>query len=314
MASTLQDPVVPTREAAAPRSPRREVAFGSTDLLLVLMALIWGVNFSVVKYGTGALAPLTFNGIRVALATVVLAAIALARPGRRPARRDVLRLLGLGVIGNGLYQLCFIEGVARTRAGAAALVLASTPAFIALIGRLRGSERVTSRGWAGIGLQLLGMACVVLGAAGTAAAAGSSAMLGNALVLGGALCWSVFTVLLKPYTERVDGMHLSAITMLGGAVPIVLVALPGVPGTDWGALAPSVWGALAYSGVMALVVAYLLWYRGVRVLGPTRTAMYSNLQPLIALVVAWLVLSEAPTAWQLVGAASIMSGLLLSRT
>jgi drug/metabolite transporter (DMT)-like permease len=63
-----------------------------------------------------------------------------------------------------------------------------------------------------------------------------------------------------------------------------------------------------------MVVAYLIWYRGVRVLGPTRTAMFGNLQPLFALVVAWLALGEALTLWQGVGAASIMSGLLLTRS
>ena len=63
----------------------------------------------------------------------------------------------------------------------------------------------------------------------------------------------------------------------------------------------------------ALVVAYLFWYRGVRTIGPTRTAMYSNLQPIFAVIVAWFMLGELPTVWQILGAISIMSGLLLTR-
>jgi drug/metabolite transporter (DMT)-like permease len=70
---------------------------------------------------------------------------------------------------------------------------------------------------------------------------------------------------------------------------------------------------VAYSGFGALVIAYLFYYRGVRVLGPTRTAMFSNLQPLIALTVAYLTLGETPSVWQLAGAGSIMTGLLVSR-
>ena len=73
------------------------------------------------------------------------------------------------------------------------------------------------------------------------------------------------------------------------------------------------WTAIAYSGVFALVVAYFFWYRGIRVIGPTRTAMYSNLQPIIALLVDWAMLGETPTIWQGVGAASIMTGLVLAR-
>jgi len=62
-----------------------------------------------------------------------------------------------------------------------------------------------------------------------------------------------------------------------------------------------------------MVIAYMLYYRGVRVLGATRTAVYGNLQPLIALAVAAIMLGETPTGPQLLGAAFIMGGLLMSR-
>jgi drug/metabolite transporter (DMT)-like permease len=121
-------------------------------------------------------------------------------------------------------------------------------------------------------------------------------------------------VLLKPYTHSVDGVKLSAITMVGGAIPLFIFAFPDVMAAEWALVPPSVWGAMAYSGLGALVVAYLFWYRGVRIIGPTRTAMYSNLQPLFAVIVAWILLGELPTVWQGIGAASITSGLILTRT
>jgi drug/metabolite transporter (DMT)-like permease len=62
------------------------------------------------------------------------------------------------------------------------------------------------------------------------------------------------------------------------------------------------------------VIAYLFWYHGVRVLGPTRTAMYSNLQPVFAVAFAWLLLGEAITGWQVAGAISIVTGLVLTRS
>ena len=71
--------------------------------------------------------------------------------------------------------------------------------------------------------------------------------------------------------------------------------------------------AQTYSGVGSLVVAYAFWYRGIRIIGPTRTAMYSNLQPVVAVLVAWAMLGEVPTLVQGVGAGAIMAGLLLSR-
>jgi drug/metabolite transporter (DMT)-like permease len=89
-------------------------SFGKTDALLILMATIWAVNFSVVKYATEIITPLALAGLRVAIAAVVLLAIAFLQRKPWPPRRDILALLTLGVIGNGLYQILFIEGLSRT--------------------------------------------------------------------------------------------------------------------------------------------------------------------------------------------------------
>lgn len=295
-------------------------AFGVTDLSLLLMALIWGVNYTSVKYGTGLVAPLAFNGVRVTLAAVslvVVAQIASASFGVEregwPARRDAIALLLLGILGNGVYQILFVEGIARTRAGDAALLISASPAFIAIIGRLRGSERVSARGVVGIALSILGMGLVVVGTADTGPNRRAT-LLGDSLLLISALCWSLYTVYLQPYTHRIGGIHLSALTMIGGMVPLLIVAAPSMVATHWRALPPLAWGSVAYSGLFALVIAYLFWYHGVRVLGPTRTAMYSNLQPVFALAVAWLILGEGITGWEIAGAISIIAGLLLTRS
>ncbi len=287
------------------------VAILVTDASLVLMALIWGVNFSVVKYGTELLSPLAFNAARILLAAVALALVAFLPRRAHISRRDLVGLLLLGVLGNGLYQVLFIEGVALTRAGDAALVIAASPAFIALIGRIRGVERIRGRGAAGIALSILGIGFVVY--SGTRMAVEGASVAGDLLVLAGSLSWALYTVLLTPYTHRIDGLTLSAYTMIGGAVVLELIALPAVLSLSWRAVPAAAWLAVLYSGLGALVIAYLFWYRGVRVIGPTRTAMYANLQPVFALIVAWAMLAERPTPWQGVGAVCIMSGLLLTR-
>jgi len=307
MASTVRDTVTPGLAA-----PTTRPGVWLTDLSLICMALIWGVNFSVVKFGTSLVDPLAYNGLRVAIAAVVLAVIALVGSAPWPSRRTMLTLLALGVLGNGIYQFFFVEGLARTSASDTALVVAASPAFIALIGRVRGVERISSKGVTGIFLSIVGIALVVFGSARPISGQ-SSSVLGDILVLCGSLTWAIYTVVLKPYTERVSGFQLSALTMIGGAVPLLAVAWPAMMSAKWSTVPVAGWAAVFYSGVFALVIAYLFWYRGVRVIGPTRTAMYTNLQPLIAVLVAWLVLGESPTPWQGVGAASIMSGLLLTR-
>jgi len=304
---------------------RAEPSFGVTDVLLFAMAMIWGINFVVVKYATHIFNPVAFTGLRVGTVAVFLVIFALSRgaPANsgvaqtgvasrvRVNRSDVWRLLLLGVLGNGLYQLFFVHGVARTRAGNAALIVGAAPAFIALVARARGMERVKRMTLVGIGLSVLGVALVIVGSARPAR--GEVTLLGSVLVFFGVLSWTLYTILLQPYTKRIDVISLSAITMVGGAVPLLIASLPSIIATDWSAVGLGGWLALLYSSIISMGVAYMFWYRGLRVLGPTRTAVYSNLQPIIALLVAWAFLGEDPTIFQGVGAATIIAGVFLTR-
>ena len=151
-------------------------------------------------------------------------------------------LLALGMLGNGLYQVLFVEGLALTRAGDAALVVSASPALMAIIGRAFGVERVSRRGIAGIILSLAGMVCVVLG--GAEASTHGASITGDLLVLAGSVCWAVYTVLLTPYTRRVDGVVLSAYTMAGGLLVILVAAFPALVHTVWSAVPSRAWGAV----------------------------------------------------------------------
>ncbi len=292
------------------KSRRRTILL--TDAMLVAMALIWAVNYSVLKFGTRLVTPLAYNGVRIPAAAVLQFGIAGAMRLGPIARQDAIRLVVLGMLGNGIYQVFFILGQARSRVATTVLMLASGPALAAILGRLRGTEVLSRRSWSGIGLQLVGVACVVLGAA--TGRGGRDSLLGGALVLASAVSWALFSVLVEPLTERVPGLQVGAYTMLGGGIVSLVAGVPAIAATPWGALPASLYWAMAYSTIGAMVIAYLFWYQGVKTLGPTHTSMYSNMQPLLAMTVAWATLGELPTAWQLAGALFIMTGLLIART
>jgi drug/metabolite transporter (DMT)-like permease len=279
--------------------------------MLLAMACIWGINFSVMKYGVTALTPTGFNALRVSLAMVALTAVAFAPGARRPAPADARRLMALGLLGHSAYQLFFSNGLNNSRAGTAALVIAASPAFIAVLGRVLGVERVSPRAAAGIALSITGVGCVVFGAA--AASVGDDSVLGVTLILSGSLCWAFYTYGLRPIAHRVDGIQIATWTLFGGALPLILAGVPALLSTDLSSVPPRAWGSVAYSGLGAYVLAYVFWYRGVQTLGPTRTSMYANIQPIIALLFAWIALHERPTGWQFVGAACVITGLYLAR-
>lgn len=299
-----------TAPAASSAAYRRTLLL--TELGLLLMALIWGLNFAVLKYGTTVLEPIAYNAIRMTIGTVVLIGLAVML-APMPSRRDVWRLMLLGVLGHGVYQGLFITGLSTTRAGTAALVVAASPAVIAIVGRAYGVERITQRAVLGIALSFVGIGIVVLGSARNADAAGAHVM-GDLLILCSVVAWAFYTTFLRDLTTRIEGVHIAGWTLLGGTLPILVVASPALMRTDFVAITPLTWSALFYSGVGAIGLAYLFWYRGVRVIGSTRTAMFAQLQPAIALLAAWPLLGERPTVWQIGGSVAVMSGLLLTRS
>ena len=290
--------------------PHERAASRTTELLLVAMAVIWGINFSVVKYGTTVMEPLAYNALRMSIGCAVLMVFALWRPGSRATTSDRLKLMALGVLGHCFYQVLFINGIARTRAGTASLVVAASPAVVALVARAFGHEQLPMRAVVGIALSISG---VILVLGGTISADGASHLVGDLMILAAVVAWAFYTTLLLPFTKRVDSLRLAAWTLLGGVIPLVLIASPALLRTQWREVTPVTWAAVLYSGLMAMVVAYLLWYRGVKEIGPTRTAMFGNLQPIVAVLVAWFALAEVPTIFQGAGAATVLGGLYLSR-
>src|ERR1017187_4283871 len=92
-----------------PVAARRNVLI--TEGLLVLMSIIWGMNFAVMKYGTDVLEPLAYNGVRLAIGSVVMMAILYVRRMPLLPLRDIRALMLLGCLGTGLYQAFFINGL-----------------------------------------------------------------------------------------------------------------------------------------------------------------------------------------------------------
>ena len=76
---------------------------------------------------------------------------------------------------------------------------------------------------------------------------------------------------------------------------------------------PGAWLAVLYSGALAIVTAYFLWSYCIRQLGSTRTVLYTNFTPLVALAIAWPALGETPSLVQLLGASGTVAGSILVR-
>ena len=283
-----------------------------TDALLALMTLIWGVNVIIVKAAFAVFTPLEFNALRFLIGGVVITLVARWYGEGSPAREDRWRLVGLGLVGIFLYQFAFIEGLAHTRAGNASLIMGTGPVFTALLSHLRGHERLRGRDVAALLVSTLGVALVILGSSQEVGF--RDGLLGDLLVLVATVLWALYTVGSKPLVDRYGHITSTAWTMAVGAVPVVLLGVPALARHDLATVPAPAWGAVLFSALGAVVLAFVLWYRGVEKLGATRTATYSNFQPVFVLFIAWPLLRETPTPWQIAGAGGIFSAIYLTRT
>ena len=277
------------------------------------MAALWGANFFAVQYGTAHMPGLSFNTSRMlvgASVMLVLSLVAIREPW--PSRADTMRLLGYGVIGNGIYQYFFVMGLSRARGGSASLILAASPAALAILGWLTKSEKMSRFLVAGVVLSVLGVSMVMLGDNVVSASSGGS-WLGSIYLALAVITWAVYATLLRPLTQRVNGLQLTLITLVGGLVPLVLLTGRDLIATEWQTLTWRTWAAMAYAGIGAIVIAYVIYYHGLKKLGATRTSLYANLQPFVAILVAWQFQNDRPTLWQLMGFLCITGGLLLAR-
>lgn len=277
------------------------------------VVLIWGANFAVIKTALVDLHPLAFNALRFPLASLALLAF-WRRSGRSLPfdRGDTWTLVGLGILGHVAYQPLFIFGLDHTLAGNSSLLLATVPVWVALLSVVLGHERLPARTWAGIAVSVVGIGFVVKG--GSAAVGfGRSTLTGDLLTLAAAIVWASYTVLSTPMVRRHGALPVTAVTLWIGTAGLVALGVPWLAGTSWGAIRPASWAGVGYAGVLGLGVAYLLWYTSVRHVGSSRTAIWSNFVPVVALLIAWPALGERPTALQLVGAVAILGGVTLAR-
>jgi drug/metabolite transporter (DMT)-like permease len=300
---------VPSLAPSEPRGPERRPP--AVDLGMLLVVLIWGANFSVVKAAFSQIPPLPFVALRFGLGSLCLAAILRWReaPLRLP-REHWRRLVWLGLVGNTLYQTLFVCGLARTTAANSALLLATTPAVVALLGGLTGVERVTRRAGGGVALALGGITLVM---AARGAALSRQTLAGDLLTLAGVVCWSAYVLGVRSLATRLSPLRVTALSLFTGTPGLLLVGLPGLANLEWGAVGGRAWLGLAYATLPSLVLSYLLYNRSVQRLGGVQATVYTCATPLVASLAAWAILGERPVPLQAAGAALIIAGVLLTR-
>jgi len=277
--------------------------FGASGLLL-LAAAIWGFGFVAQRAGMAHVGPLLFNGVRFLLGALILVPILFLRRAPRSSR-DSRAVVGLFASGLVLALAANLQqfGLVSTEAGKAGFITGLYVVFVPILGILRGQRIAWSMAVA-VPLSVAGLYLLSI--------AGPLGMTsGDLRILLGALVWAVHVQLIGWLVERRDAIEIAIVQFsICGLVSLVgfllfeRISIAGLAAAS---------GAIAYSGVLSVGVAFTLQVMGQRRVDPSRAGVLLSLEAAFAILGGWMVLGEHLSTRALVGCGLMLAAMILAQ-
>lgn len=277
------------------------------NLLLLLVAAIWGLAFVAQRVGMDHLGPFGFNAARFLLGALSLLPLTLlfrARPHQAelgPLLRGGLAAGSLLFCGASLQQ----AGLLYTTAGNAGFITGLYIVLVPLAARMLG-QPVNRSIWAGASLALVGLYFLSI----------NEAMIinrGDLLELAGAAFWAAHVLIIGRLAPHLDGLRLSIIQFLVCALLCLAVALIYEQDSFTLANLIAAWQPIAYAGLLSVGVAYTLQVYAQKHSPAAHAAIIMSLEAVFAALGGWLLLSEALTDRAMAGCALMLAGMLLAQ-
>lgn len=285
----------------------------AVELSLLSIAIIWALNFSIIKVALEEFDPLSFNAMRFTLSSLLIWAIVLKRglPVQIP-KSDWLKVLGMGLLGSFVYQGLFIIGIDFTYSANAAVMLGTIPIWVGVFSHFFTSDKLSSLKGIGVILGFIGVLTIIVGGERRIDFS-SDSFLGDIIMVLAAMVWAGYTLLSKPMLKKYPPIVYSALMSTVGGIALIMAGIPPMTQLPWTDISLAAWGGLLYSGLLAIGAAYIIWNYGIQTVGAVRTATYQNLVPVLGLIFG-VVLMGDPLGWlQYVGSAAVIIGIIITR-
>ena len=280
-----------------------------------IIVAIWGSTFVFTKMLLLAgLSPAQIFTLRFIIAYVLLMGYSLSKRAFRLFSynwRDELLMLVLGITGGSVYFLAENAAMLFTTATNTSLIVCSCPLFAMLLFAVvyRHSEHISKVQALGSVLACMGMAVVVLNGHFVL----HLSPLGDLLAFAACLCWAVYSLLMKPATERYSTLFITRKVFFYGLVTIIpyYLIVPGFPSLDVLLRSDVLWNLL-FLGVVASMICYVAWNWVISRLGAVVATNWVYFNPITTILFAWWLLHEQITIWFLLGTVFILVGMYLA--
>jgi drug/metabolite transporter (DMT)-like permease len=277
------------------------------------VCVVWGTTYLGIAIALETVPPLLLTGSRFVIAGLVMLGIAKLRGQRIPV--DFRTLANLALIGFLLVavgNLAVVWAELWVPSGLAALLVATAPFWMAIIERFRKSgERVSLQSGIGLTLGFIGVALLV--SPGISGKWSINFLLGALAIQVGGICWQLGSAHAKYNLAHVPPMASAALQMLFGGT-IVTIAGFAIGEASRFSLTPRTFAALAYLTVFGSIIAYSAYVFALANLRTTVTSLYAYVNPVVAVFLGWLILSEPLTGKAIMAMIVILAGVALVQT
>lgn len=285
------------------------------QISLVSVCAVWGANFTAMRVMLNRLDPLDVVSLRTALAALGFAALLVVTRQRLPRYSPAewrLALL-LGFLSVAVFNVATSVGQSRLPASISSLIVSSSPIFTAVAAARLGVERPSKRTVAALALATAGLVLLVFRGRGEGVPLDAGTWLAAGILVVAPAAWGLYTVLNKPLLGRFPALPVTAAGMICGAIMLLPLSLlePARIGRIL-ALDAAGWAAAAFSGLVSLVLGFLLFSWGLRALPPSEAAISTYLTPVFAVGIAWVALGERPTPGLLLGGGLVLAAVLVA--